>query len=92
VTVHHITNEMVLDKPAFRDSDTWSKLQDLVNSDGYVMVSQSIATAIGQTLIYTNKFPISLVLIGVLRSAQWGRCQFRTRPNYIKTYFIRNLK
>jgi hypothetical protein len=43
--------------------------------------SQSIATAIGQALIYTTKFPISLLLIGVLRSAQWGRYQFRTRPN-----------
>ena len=51
MTVHHITNEMVLDKPAFRNSDTWSKLRDLVNSDGYVIVSQSIATAIGQALI-----------------------------------------
>jgi DNA polymerase III epsilon subunit-like protein len=51
MTVHHITNEMVLDKPAFRNSDTWKKLQDLVNSDGYVIVSQSIATAIGQALI-----------------------------------------
>jgi DNA polymerase III epsilon subunit-like protein len=33
MTVHHITNEMVLDKPAFRNSDTWSKLQDLIKSD-----------------------------------------------------------
>jgi DNA polymerase III epsilon subunit-like protein len=41
MTVHHITNEMVLDKPAFRNSGTWSKLQDLVNSDGYVMVAHN---------------------------------------------------
>ncbi|MDZ7579693.1 MAG: DUF3820 family protein [Deltaproteobacteria bacterium] len=41
MTVHHITNEMVLDKPAFRNSDTWSKLRDLVNSDGYVMVAHN---------------------------------------------------
>jgi hypothetical protein len=33
MTVHHITNEMVLDKPAFRNSDTWNKLQDLIKSD-----------------------------------------------------------
>jgi DNA polymerase III epsilon subunit-like protein len=39
MTVHHITNEMVLDKPIFRDSDTWRKLLDLVNSNGYVTVS-----------------------------------------------------
>jgi len=43
MTVHHITNEMVRDKPPFRDSDTWSKLQDLVNSDGYVMVAHNAA-------------------------------------------------
>jgi len=41
MTVHHITNEMVLDKPIFRDSDTWRKLRDLVNSDGYVMVAHN---------------------------------------------------
>ena len=41
MTVHHITNEMVLDKPAFRNSDTWSKLRDLVNSDGYVIVAHN---------------------------------------------------
>jgi DNA polymerase III epsilon subunit-like protein len=43
MTVHHITNEMMLDKPAFRNSDTWSKLRDLVNSDGYVMVAHNTA-------------------------------------------------
>jgi len=43
MTVHHITNEMALDKPIFRDSDTWRKLQDLVNSDGYVMVAHNAA-------------------------------------------------
>ena len=41
MTVHHITNEMVLDNPAFRDSDTWRKLQDLIKSDGYVMVAHN---------------------------------------------------
>jgi exodeoxyribonuclease X len=41
MAVHHITNEMVLDKPPFRDSGTWRKLQDLVNSDGYVMVAHN---------------------------------------------------
>ena len=41
MTVHHITNEMVWDKPPFRDSDTWKQLQDLVNSDGYVMVAHN---------------------------------------------------
>ena len=43
MTVHHITNEMVLDKPAFRNSGTWKKLHDLVNSDGYVIVAHNAA-------------------------------------------------
>jgi len=33
----------LLSKPAFRNSDTWSKLRDLVNSDGYVMVAHNAA-------------------------------------------------
>jgi len=41
MTVHHITNEMVLDKPAFQNSDTWKQLQGLVNSDGYVIVAHN---------------------------------------------------
>jgi exodeoxyribonuclease X len=43
MTVHHITNEMVLDKPKFNGSATWRKLQDLVNSDGYVIVAHNAA-------------------------------------------------
>jgi len=43
MTVHHITNEMVLDKPAFRNGDTWRKLQDLIKSDGNVMVAHNAA-------------------------------------------------
>ena len=43
MTVHHITNEMVRDKPTFRDSNTWSKLRDFVNSDDYVMVAHNAA-------------------------------------------------
>ena len=30
MTVHHITNEMVQDKPSFRNSDAWKQLQDLI--------------------------------------------------------------
>jgi DNA polymerase III epsilon subunit-like protein len=41
MTVHHITNEMVRDKPPFRDSETWRKLQDMVVSDGAVMVAHN---------------------------------------------------
>jgi hypothetical protein len=54
--------------------------------------SQSIATAIGQALIYTTKFPISLLLIGVLRSAQWGKYPFRLEPNHLENQFYANLE
>jgi hypothetical protein len=53
--------------------------------------SQSIATAIGQALIYTTKYPHSIVFLGVLRSAQWGRYKFRTRPNEIESKFYNKL-
>jgi exodeoxyribonuclease X len=43
MTVHHITNEMEVEKPQFRNSDTWRKLQDLINSDGNVMVAHNAA-------------------------------------------------
>ena len=41
MTVHHITDEMVLDKPSFRGSDAWNQLQDLLKSDSNVMVAHS---------------------------------------------------
>ena len=43
MTVHHITNKMVLEKPTFRDSDTWKKLQALIRSDSNVMVAHNAA-------------------------------------------------
>ncbi len=33
MSVHHITNEMVADKPAFKDSPDYQKLVDLLNDD-----------------------------------------------------------
>ena len=43
--------------------------------------SQSIATSIGQALIYSTKHPQTIVFIGVLRSEQLGRYRFRISPN-----------
>ena len=54
--------------------------------------SQSIATAIGQALIYTTKYPHSIVFLGVLRSAKWGRYKFRTSPNKTETSFYSKLR
>ena len=54
--------------------------------------SQSIATAIGQALIYTTKYPHSIVFVGVLRSAQWGKYKFRESPNEIENGFYNKLR
>jgi hypothetical protein len=43
--------------------------------------SQSIATAIGQSLIYTAKYPQSIVFLGVLRSTKGGKYRFRISRN-----------
>ena len=43
MTVHHITNEMVQDKPSFRNSDAWKQLREMVNADGNVVVAHSAA-------------------------------------------------
>ena len=43
MTVHHITNEMVQNKPSFRGSDVWNQLQDLMTSESNVMVAHNAA-------------------------------------------------
>lgn len=43
MAVHHITNEMVQDKPSFRGSDAWHQLQNLIKSDRNVMVAHNAA-------------------------------------------------
>ena len=43
LTVHHITNEMVQDKPSFRGSDAWNQLRDLMASESNVMVAHNAA-------------------------------------------------
>jgi len=54
--------------------------------------SQSIATAIGQSLIYAMKHRPSIVFLGVLRSAKWGRYRFRISPNSGEQAFYDVLK
>ncbi len=54
--------------------------------------SQSIATALGQALIYTTKYPHAIVFIGVLRSSQWGRYKFRIDPNEIEDNFYNQIR
>ena len=47
MTIHYITNEMVQDKPPFRDSDTWQQIQDLFDSDDNIMVAHNAAFDVG---------------------------------------------
>ena len=54
--------------------------------------SQSIATAIGQSLIYATAHSPSIVFVGVLRSAKWGRYIFRPSPNSKEQAFYKFLK
>jgi DNA polymerase III epsilon subunit-like protein len=47
MTVHHITNEMVRDKPSFRGSKAWSQLRDLMASDRNAMVAHNAVFDVG---------------------------------------------
>ena len=39
--VHHITDEMVRDKPPFQGSMAWKQIKDLLGSDGNVMIAHN---------------------------------------------------
>jgi exodeoxyribonuclease X len=41
MSVHHITNEMVANKPAFKDSHDHQKLADLLNDDKNILVAHN---------------------------------------------------
>lgn len=41
MSVHHITNEMVADKPAFKDSPEYQKLIDLLDDDNNILVAHN---------------------------------------------------
>jgi exodeoxyribonuclease X len=41
MSVHHITNDAVKDKPPFRHSVTWKKLRDIFESDGNILVAHN---------------------------------------------------
>ena len=53
---------------------------------------QAMATAIGQSLIYNTKYPYTLVFLGVLRSAKWGKYKFRCEANEDEIHFYNTLK
>jgi len=41
MSVHHITNEMVAGKPAFKESPDYQKLVDLLNNDTNILVAHN---------------------------------------------------
>ena len=41
MSIHHITNEMVADKPAFKESPDYQKLVDLLNDDTNILVAHN---------------------------------------------------
>ena len=47
MSIHHITNEMVQDKPPFLNSRTWSRLQELLDIDDNVMVAHNASFDVG---------------------------------------------
>ena len=47
MTVHHITNEMIQDKPFFHDSDAWNQLRDLIVPNTNIMIAHNAAFDVG---------------------------------------------
>ena len=47
MSIHHITNEMVQDKPSFQGNDTWKQIQELLTSDENVMVAHNATFDVG---------------------------------------------
>lgn len=42
MSVHHITQKMVDDKPAFKDSETWKKAKEMFESTDYIPVAHNV--------------------------------------------------
>ena len=47
MSIHHITNDAVKDKPPFRQSETWEKLRDILGSDGNILVAHNAVFDVG---------------------------------------------
>ena len=48
--VHHITNKMVADRPAFKDSPEWKEIKELFESDDTVVVAHNAKFDLGMLL------------------------------------------
>ena len=47
MSIHHITNEMVKDKPRFKNSNAWIKLQELVDNESNIIVAHNAKFDVG---------------------------------------------
>lgn len=47
MSIHHITNEMVKDKPQFKNSKAWIKLQELVDNQSNIIVAHNAKFDVG---------------------------------------------
>ena len=47
MTIHHITNEMVKDKPHFKHSNAWKKLHELLDNENNIIVAHNAKFDVG---------------------------------------------
>jgi DNA polymerase III epsilon subunit-like protein len=65
MSIHHITNEMVADRPAFKDSHDYQKLFDLLNDDENILVAHNANFDVDMLIkegIHPKKFICTLKL------------------------------
>ncbi len=59
MSIHHITNEMIADKPPFKDSDAYKKLQVLFATDDAVLVAHNAkfdVSMLNRESLYPQRF------------------------------------
>ena len=47
MSINHITNEMVKNKPPFKNSDAWKKLQALLDDENNIIVAHNAKFDVG---------------------------------------------